>query len=115
VLVALLPADQDTRLEQAAGRALFGLALTDPETNTAYRQGRTALAGAVRDLLAKAAPTLPPERLEQTRRDLLGTLDELATDLLLGELSVEQAADALRRRVDDATTGRPAGSPSGGG
>ena len=103
VLIALLPVDPDARLEQAAGRSLFALALTDPQTNAAYRQGRAALTAQVRDLLAKATPTLPPERAEQTCRDLLGTLDELGTDLLLGELTADRAADLLRRRVEAAT------------
>jgi AcrR family transcriptional regulator len=103
VLTALLPIGPDGRLDAAAGRALFALALTDPGANTAYREGRTALAGAVRDLLERAAPCLAPDHVERTCRDLLGTLDELGTDLLLGELSAEQARRLLRDRVVEAT------------
>jgi AcrR family transcriptional regulator len=102
-LTALLPIGPDARLDAAAGRALFALALTDPEANTAYRQGRAALAGAVHDLLERAAPDLAPNRVDQTCRDLLGTLDELATDVLLGELSAERAGELVRDRVADAT------------
>jgi AcrR family transcriptional regulator len=102
-LTALLPIGPDARLDAAAGRALFALALTDPEANTAYRQGRAALAAGVRDLLERAVPGAAPDRVERTCRDLLGTLDELATDLLLGELSAERAAELVRDRVADAT------------
>jgi AcrR family transcriptional regulator len=98
-LVALLPATPDARLDEAAGRALFALALTDPETNRDYRDGRRALAGMVRDLLAAAAPGRDPEGLAGTARDLLGTLGELGTDLVLGEVSAAEAAAALRDRV----------------
>ncbi|WP_214408212.1 hypothetical protein [Pseudonocardia lacus] len=98
-LVALLPATADSRLDEAAGRALFALALTDPETNRTYRDGRRALTGMVRDLLAAAAPGHAPDRRAETARDLLGTLGELGTDLALGEISATEAARALRERV----------------
>jgi AcrR family transcriptional regulator len=103
VLTGLLPTGPDGRLDAAAGRALFALALADPEANTAYRRGRAALTGAVRELLARAAPALTADRLDRTCRDLLGTLDELGTDLLLGELSVERAHELVRDRVAAAT------------
>ena len=98
-LVALLPTTPGARLDEAAGRALFALALTDPESNRTYRDGRRALSALVRDLLAAAAPDHDPARLDRDARDLLGTLGELGTDLLLGELSAEEAATALRERV----------------
>jgi len=108
-LVALLPATPDARLDEAAGRALFALALSDPEANRDYREGRRAVAGLVRDLLAAAAPHREPGGLAGTARDLLGTLGELATDLVLGELSADEAAAALRERVREAV-GRDAGA-----
>ncbi|MCO1657723.1 TetR/AcrR family transcriptional regulator [Pseudonocardia humida] len=101
-LVALLPATPDSRLDEAAGRALFALALTDPQTNRDYRDGRRAVAGLVRDLLAAAAPERGPGWLAATARDLLGTLAELGTDLVLGELTADEATTALRGRVRDA-------------
>jgi AcrR family transcriptional regulator len=101
-LVALLPATPESRLDEAASRALFALALTDPETNRSYREGRRAITGVVRDLLAAAAPHRRPDGLPGTARDLLGTLGELGTDLVLGELSAAEAADALRARVREA-------------
>lgn len=103
-LVALLPATPGSLLDEAAGRALFALALTDPETNRDYREGRRALTGLVRDLLAAAAPDHQPDRLSRAARDLLGTLGELGTDLVLGEISPDEAATALRERVREAVT-----------
>jgi TetR/AcrR family transcriptional repressor of bet genes len=103
LLVALLPTTPDARLDEAAGRALFGLALTDPETNRTYRRGRAAITELVRSLVAHTSPDDDPDRDERTTRDLLGTLQELATDLLLGELTAEQAEHLLHRRVADIT------------
>jgi AcrR family transcriptional regulator len=99
VLVALLPATPQARLDQAAGQALFALALTDPETNRNYREGRRALAGMVEDLLRAAAPDRDPEWRGRTARDLLGTLGELGTDLVLGEITAADAERLLRARV----------------
>jgi AcrR family transcriptional regulator len=98
-LVALLPTTGPARLDEAAGRALLALALTDPGTNRDYREGRRAVAGLVRDLLALAAPGRGPDWTERTARDLLGTLGELGTDVLLGELSAADAEARLRDRV----------------
>jgi AcrR family transcriptional regulator len=100
ILVALLPTTEEVRLDEAAGRALFAIALTDPEINTAYREGRRAVDALVRDLLVAAAPGVDPE---PTVRDLLGTLGEVATDLLLGDIGPDAARDALRARVARAT------------
>ena len=100
ILVALLPTTEETRLDEAAGRALFAIALTDPETNTAYRDGRRAINGMVRDLLLAAVPDQDPD---PTVRDLLGTLNEVATDLLLGDLAPATARTLLRDRVARAT------------
>jgi AcrR family transcriptional regulator len=105
VLTALLPADAEARLDEAAGRALFALALTDPQTNADYRRGRAEITAVVRDLVTRAGPGRDPERVERTCRDLLGTLGEVATDLLLGELSTERARELLHRRVADASGG----------
>jgi AcrR family transcriptional regulator len=106
-LVALLPTTDAARLDAAAGRALLALALTDPGTNRDYREGRRAVAGLVRDLLAAAVPGRGPGWTERTARDLLGTLGELGTDVLLGELSDAEAEARLRDRVGAAL--RPGG------
>lgn len=96
ILVALLPTTEDAELDEAAGRALFAIALTDPEINAAYREGRRASNALVRDLLVAAAPGADPE---PTVRDLLGTLNEVATDLLLGDITPDAARDLVRARV----------------
>lgn len=103
ILVALLPTTEDVKLDEAAGRALFAIALTDPEINTAYRAGRRASNAVVRDLLVAAAPGTDPE---PAVRDLLGTLNEVATDLLLGDIAPDAARELVRERVSRAT-GRP--------
>ena len=99
VLVALLPTDAETRLDEAAGRALFALALTDPPTNAGYREGRKAVTGLIGELVAAAAPGHDRGWVERSSRDLLGTLNEVATDLLLGELTPAEAGELVRQRV----------------
>lgn len=99
VLTALLPADEAARLDEAAGRALFALALTDPQTNASYREGRLAINGLIRALVARAAPGRDPDWVQRVSRDLLGTLHEVGTDLLLGDLPVAEARRLLRERA----------------
>jgi AcrR family transcriptional regulator len=105
MLVALLPVSPETRLDEAAGRALFTIALTDPETGAAYREGRRTVNGVLADLVRAAAPGTDPQ---PAVRDLLGTLTEVATDLLLGDLDPDTARTLVRERVARATGEPPA-------
>jgi len=99
VLAALLPTDAESRLDEAAGRALFALALTDPPTNAGYRDGRRAVTGLIGELVAATAPGRDHAWVARSSRDLLGTLNEVATDLLLGDLTPAEAGELVRDRV----------------
>ncbi|PTL77576.1 TetR/AcrR family transcriptional regulator [Vitiosangium sp. GDMCC 1.1324] len=99
-LLALLPTDDDARLDATAGRALFAHALVDHSVNETYRQGRRASFTLVRTLLAEFRPQGSDRWLDETTRDLLGTLEQVGDDLLLGELKVPQAQALIRQRVE---------------
>ncbi|MGA9524878.1 MAG: TetR/AcrR family transcriptional regulator [Myxococcaceae bacterium] len=98
VLAGMLPVDDEARMDAAAGRALFCLALSDAEANARYRQGRRAALDLIRSLVAKQRPGVSPAVAEQVARDLLGTAAQLGEDLLLGELTPRKARALLRHR-----------------
>lgn len=100
VLVGMLPTDDDARLDAAAGRALFALALSDADANARYRQGRRAALGLIQTLIAQRRPGGPSAFDERVARDLLGTVAQLGEDLLLGELTQRKARTLLRQRLE---------------
>lgn len=99
VLAGMLPTDDEARMDAAAGRALFTLALSDATANARYRVGRRAAFDLVRALLPQP-PAGDSAWSEQAARDLVGTVAQLGDDLLLGEVSPEEARTLLRRRME---------------
>ncbi|GII64404.1 transcriptional regulator [Sphaerisporangium krabiense] len=120
LLVALLPLDHDSREETLVGIAFFIRALNDPVLATRYRQGRDQLTAAVADQLrairrdaktdleptteTRPEPTTETD-LELTAETLLALVEGLASDLLLGRHSPQQALRILDHHLQTSTRG----------
>lgn len=93
LLLALLPTDENSRVESLVANAFFFRALQDPELATRFREGHVLLRDAVAARIAADVPATPdPAREADT---LLALLAGLANALLLGHHTLASAESLL--------------------
>ncbi|GAA2287777.1 TetR family transcriptional regulator C-terminal domain-containing protein [Actinomadura luteofluorescens] len=106
LLMALLPVDEERRATALVGAAFFHHTLRHPESSARHLQGHELIVSAVADALRGAS--LSDDDAEREARLLVALVQGLATQLLLGHITAEEADALVRHQLGRLqTTGAP--------
>ncbi|MEU8302503.1 TetR/AcrR family transcriptional regulator [Actinomadura sp. NPDC048955] len=106
LLMALLPVDEERRATALVGAAFFHHTLRHTESSARHRQGHELIVSAVADTIRGAS--LSGDDAEREARLLVALVQGLATQLLLGHITAEEADALVRHQLGRLqTTGAP--------
>ncbi|MEV0661449.1 TetR/AcrR family transcriptional regulator [Actinomadura luteofluorescens] len=100
LLMALLPVDEESRATALVGAAFFHHTLRHPESSARHRQGHELIVSAVADRLRCMGSPSSGDDAEREARLLVALVQGLATQLLLGHITAEEAGAIVRHQLD---------------
>ncbi|MEV4002403.1 TetR/AcrR family transcriptional regulator [Actinomadura sp. NPDC049753] len=100
LLMALLPVDEESRATALVGAAFFHHTLRHPESSARHREGHELIVSAVADRLRHGETPPSGDDAEREARLLVALVQGLATQLLLGHITADDADVLVRQQLD---------------